>query len=719
MSNINKVQKTDYTAKKIDYTSRDYNSILQDLIDSIPSITKKWNSTDENDPGMVLIKLIAQLGDMLNYQQDMETLELYPNTVTLRKNASTIYKLIGYKMKWYRSATLEANFINTFTKSATLPRFCTFTTNDNSVIYTTFNQYELPSNTSNNGTEVNAVLVEGTPITPVRNGNISYAQAGQNWHSIYDYNYSTDDIDENNRIYLPDDNIDQNHIIIVDDTDNEWIQKDNIYLTQEIGRLYEFDVDSNNKPYIEFINYYSNYNPHKFKIFYIKSSGESGQIYANTLSKITGNIWSSVTNVNGDNTYDVSEFIKFTHHDSSFGYNPETPNEARKESTKYINTLNTLITLTDFEKAVLRIDGVINVRATDLTNDPGLSVEFALGDLNQDGSITQDDFNLLRDYLANPIQHPLTSYQLKLADTNQDGTVDNRDLQCIRNYLDDNVANNNSGYCGIQKIQNINLLDSFVVKLYILLNENLSYDLTQADKEKLANDIKIELHQYKVLPLTIEVDFDSIAKYYWTIKGVFYTREPLERDELQNIIININKELSFKYSLDKVNFNTAINYRDVLETIMNVDKRILNVDLDAIEYHDSYGNVVKKEDLIGSYSKEINAADTDKSTNAEPNTYKIKLDKVPILPGSLMIRVNNGEYILRDNNNEKIYNSDNVMTKDGTVNYLTGEITLNFTAPLNDNLIIDYKVNKVNIANYRNLSTQTFFFDSTSLKQEN
>ena len=84
-----------------------------------------------------------------------------------------------------------------------------------------------------------------------------------------------------------------------------------------------------------------------------------------------------------------------------------------------------------------------------------------------------------------------------------------------------------------------------------------------------------------------------------------------------------------------------------------------------------------------------------------------------------MIRVNNGEYILRDNNNEKIYNSDNVMTKDGTINYLTGEITLNFTAPLNDNLIIDYKVNKVNIANYRNLSTQTFFFDSTSLKQEN
>ena len=70
MADLNKVIKEDYSAAKIDYTSRDYTTILDDLIASIPAITQKWNSSDANDPGIVLVKLMAILGDMLNFQQD-------------------------------------------------------------------------------------------------------------------------------------------------------------------------------------------------------------------------------------------------------------------------------------------------------------------------------------------------------------------------------------------------------------------------------------------------------------------------------------------------------------------------------------------------------------------------------------------------------------------------------------------------------------------------
>ena len=59
MADINQVQKTDYNAVKIDYTDKDYINILDDLINSIPGITQKWKSTDENDPGMVLVKLMT------------------------------------------------------------------------------------------------------------------------------------------------------------------------------------------------------------------------------------------------------------------------------------------------------------------------------------------------------------------------------------------------------------------------------------------------------------------------------------------------------------------------------------------------------------------------------------------------------------------------------------------------------------------------------------
>ena len=114
MATMNQVQKTSYEAIRIDYTSKDYTNILNDLIESIPGITQKWNSTDVSDPGMILVKLMAIVGDMLFYNQDMQSLEIYPNSVTQRKNASTIYKLIGYKMKWYRSAILEANVVNTY-----------------------------------------------------------------------------------------------------------------------------------------------------------------------------------------------------------------------------------------------------------------------------------------------------------------------------------------------------------------------------------------------------------------------------------------------------------------------------------------------------------------------------------------------------------------------------------------------------------------------------
>lgn len=377
MASINQNEKSDYSAVKISYTDKDYTNILDDLINSISGITQKWNTTDVNDVGIVLVKLMAILGDMLFYNQDIQSLEVYPSSVTQRKNAASIYKLIGYKMRWYKSATLQMNVVNTYSNSATIPRFCTFTTNNQSITYCTFNQYELASNTSNNGLEALIELVQGIPVTPVRVTNNPYPEAGKSWHSIYGYNYTVDDL-INNRIYLNHKNVDQEHIILIDDTGEEWTLKDNIYLTKNVGRFFEFGVDINDQPYLEIVDYYNNFNISKFKVFYIRSLGEDGQIYANTLTKVTGNVWSRHGTSSEVSIYNVNNFIKFTHYDSSVGFNPETPDEARKNSASYINTLDTLITLSDFEKATLREVGVANVRATDLTNDPRCKKDFLL-----------------------------------------------------------------------------------------------------------------------------------------------------------------------------------------------------------------------------------------------------------------------------------------------------------------------------------------------------
>lgn len=786
MATINQVEKTDYSPVKISYTNKDYANILDDLINSISGITDKWNTTDTNDPGMVLVKLMAILGDMLFYTQDIQSLEVYPNSVTQRKNAASIYKLIGYKMRWYKSAALQANVVNTYSNFATLPRFCTFTTETGDVTYCTFDEYNLKSNTNNNGFEELVTLVQGTPVTPVRVSNDPYPAVGQAWHTIYGYNYSTDDI-VNNRIYLQYQNVDQDHIIVIDDTNQEWELKENIYLTTDVGRFFEFGVDVNDQPYIELIDYYNNFNVHKFKIFYIRSDGEAGQIYANTLKNITGNVWARTGTGDSQYVYNVSSFIKFTHYDSSYGYDPETPNEARKNSVLFQNTLDTLITLADFERATLREDGVANVRATDLTNDPGIKKTYYIGDINQDGTIDDLDYQMLVDYVKEPALNALTTYQLKLADIsqdgdpigdtdvqmfynflhpkmwslgdiNQDGIVNQEDLNILESYVDNpensgltdfqirlcdltqdgkvdqqdidflrewltyenpdelpKISDNSIdeiGYTGRITVSTIETLDSFIVKLYILPTESYE-DYTEED---FGDIIRNDLQDYKILPLEIEIDTHSINRYYWSVKGKFYTKTPLSRDELQTIIVNINNDLRYIYSTDKVNFNTVINYKEVIETMLNVDNRILMIDLEPIEYVDSEGNVVGKELITGTYTQIVPMLND--SDNANNLHYAITLENTTILPGSLMIRVDGGRYVLRDNNNGEIYNTDNILQYKGSINYMTGEIDLMFNAPLVDDLVIEYTHNTTNIAIYRNLSTQEFYFDSSALEAD-
>ena len=786
MATINQVEKIDYSPVKISYTNKDYANILDDLINSISGITDKWNTTDTNDPGMVLVKLMAILGDMLFYTQDIQSLEVYPNSVTQRKNAASIYKLIGYKMRWYKSAALQANVVNTYSNFATLPRFCTFTTETGDVTYCTFDEYNLKSNTNNNGFEELVTLVQGTPVTPVRVSNDPYPAVGQAWHTIYGYNYSTDDI-VNNRIYLQYQNVDQDHIKVIDDTNQEWELKENIYLTTDVGRFFEFGVDVNDQPYIELVDYYNNFNVHKFKIFYIRSDGEAGQIYANTLKNITGNVWARTGTGDSQYVYNVSSFIKFTHYDSSYGYDPETPDEARKNSVLFQNTLDTLITLADFERATLREDGVANVRATDLTNDPGIKKTYYIGDINQDGTIDDLDYQMLVDYVKEPALNALTTYQLKLADIsqdgdpigdadvqmfynflhpkmwslgdiNQDGIVNQDDLTILENYVDNPEASgltdfqirlcdltqdgkvdqqdidflrewltyenpdelpkisDNSideiGYTGRTTVSTIETLDSFIVKLYILPTESYE-DYTEED---FGDIIRNDLQDYKILPLEIEIDTHSINRYYWSVKGKFYTKTPLSRDELQTIIVNINNDLRYIYSIDRVNFNTVINYKEVIETMLNVDNRILMIDLEPIEYVDSEGNVVGKELITGTYTQIVPMLND--SDNANNLHYSITLENTTILPGSLMIRVDGGRYVLRDNNNGEIYNIDNILQYKGSINYMTGEIDLMFNAPLVDDLVIEYTHNTTNIAIYRNLSTQEFYFDSSALEAD-
>lgn len=61
----------------VNYTSRDYESLLQDFKDNIKALTELWYPEAEADPGMVIAKYIASVGDSLGVNLDWLANEIF------------------------------------------------------------------------------------------------------------------------------------------------------------------------------------------------------------------------------------------------------------------------------------------------------------------------------------------------------------------------------------------------------------------------------------------------------------------------------------------------------------------------------------------------------------------------------------------------------------------------------------------------------------------
>ena len=368
---------------KLQVDSRDYLSIFSDLTKEVPNISQTWNTTDENDPGVALIKLIAMEGDMLSYNHDKSVLEVYPSSVTQRKNATQIFGLLGYKMHWYQSARCKLQLTNTYTESITIPKFTTFLTSQDNITYTYLGNNESisPSGNGGNLTSFEIEVVQGIPRTPSLVSNALVPTGSKPWTSVYNFNVFKEDI-INNKIFIDDKTIDESSIILVTeegDSYTEWKQVSNIDALTETGMFFELKIDDYDNPYLELVSYWENFNVTKFKLFYLVSNGINGQVGDNAFMQHP----TSGVVISNDSTHpEIStDYIMVSNTPSTYGYNAETAAEARDNSATYINTYDTLITISDFEKAVKRIDGVANCVVTDKTCDPNPSA-MTSNDLN-------------------------------------------------------------------------------------------------------------------------------------------------------------------------------------------------------------------------------------------------------------------------------------------------------------------------------------------------
>lgn len=109
--------------KSIDYTSRDFLSIRNDLIQRIKDTGRlpNWVGEDPADFGVVLVETFAYLGDLTSYYTDRIANETIITTAVKPSSVLALAESYGYKPAGYRQATVSVSITNESEEPYILP----------------------------------------------------------------------------------------------------------------------------------------------------------------------------------------------------------------------------------------------------------------------------------------------------------------------------------------------------------------------------------------------------------------------------------------------------------------------------------------------------------------------------------------------------------------------------------------------------------------------
>ena len=547
-SNLTFNQETNnYSISPISYTNKDFRSIYEELLDIVNDLTDRWDprSTNESDPGLVLVKLKAFLADKLNYNIDKNTLENFPSQATQKGNAQKIYDLLGYGMKYYQSAT-----------TTIIMRYNKGNTNG---IYSKNDTYTIPAFThlTDDSKTVNYVTMYDTPIPiDIKNKSVVECKIIQGLAHDFSINGSTnitiDNLDADYRLYFTESMIAQNGIFINSSQDSTyWRAVDNLESTQLGQKVFKFGVmPVTNTCYIEFPQDAATLFGNGINIKYIITSGIEGNTSANVLTTIADNLeFDNIVTLDesGKPTTTKANLKDYTliiqNKSATNGANPESLKDAYRNCQKLINTFNTLVTTQDYQNAIYnsKIDNsyvVSNCVVSDRTNDVNNSYNVVNKTLNGDRIIHLNTLN-----------------------------------------SDKKTPSMNAFNIGIYALNHVETVE-----------DASSYDKTFQTKTYTIEDAQNAIENYKSIQHDyIDTINDNnnvfIFKNLVSLEGKVLTYQKITKLEAEEIENNIKKHLYKTYQARNVDFGKELDYNDLIDNIKAADERISTVILEYPEYH--------------------------------------------------------------------------------------------------------------------------------------
>ena len=527
------INKTDIEAVSLSPTAKDFYQIWNELLDTAKNLSLRWDptTTNESDPGIILLKVLTAIADKINYEQDITALEAFMPSASQLESMQKLCEMMGYNIKYYNSAitdvTVYYNGKEEWKQSLyEIPMFTTFTNSDKSINYFSIESKYLSQNTS------------GVTIRCME-GQIEQCESdNDNIISIYQ-------LDDQNRYYFNETQIAENGIFVYNVNDGNkserWTQVSNLNAQKAKSKIYKFGFNSKlAKPYIEFPEDIDSIIEDGLEIYYTRTSGVNGNITSREIStfmtlptSLSENLDSSLEN------YTVVNPSSATN-----GNNVETIRQAYVNYKKTIGTFDTLVTCRDYMNKIYQ-----------LTDENGFNLvsNSVVSDINTDinNSITLCTFN---DY---GICYKQT--------TVPNATMDNFTLT-LYPFKHINNLNTKAEYLGSFQLDRSVLSD---IQNKIKSIKTLTHKIKLPEVEKTIdqnndNDIKADI---------------VAIKNYLQLKALITTTSKVNQAEQKVIINNIKVAIYEAFNLHNIDFGEEIPYDTILEVMTGADKRIKNINL--------------------------------------------------------------------------------------------------------------------------------------------
>ena len=516
-------------------TKKDYYQIWNELMELATKISDRWSpdSTNESDPGIVLLKALTAIADKLNYNIDKNTLEAFMPSAAQEESMRKLTEMMGYSMKHYQSAACKAlitykssneHTISEFTDGIYFPKFINLKNEDEDVNYVTLEDFVLQP-----GTEAYEVTVlEGELLEcETNNDNI----------------ITLLHLDDLNRYILPEYAIAENGIFITNITDSVeselWRKEQNLN-TQQLGsKVYKFGIDSVAQlPYVQFPEDIRTLIEDGIKIRYVRTNGINGCIAANVLSKFEKPaIWSTADS-ELIKELAVDNFSVTNNSAANNGANPETLTSAYNNYKKTIGTFDTLVTCRDYMNKIYQLTEsdtnttplVSNIIVSDIRDDINKAVTVCSFN---DYGVCQTTRSLKNEDSTNKIEHfDLVLYPFKTVY----GLNNKTEFKNSFKYTAENS----------QKIQTD-----------LALNKTIAHNIVSPEESDIA-----------------------CIKNYLKLKAKVTTTKKVTLAEETEILNNIYKAIYANFNARQIDFGDEIPYESLVKVIKNADYRIKEISLD-------------------------------------------------------------------------------------------------------------------------------------------